>query len=72
MRLTIRLKLKLSASLISGDRGFLLIGDLHANLSQFAVACEEGGADGVMLHLNENSPQGSRFGGLEIEEEVGA
>ncbi len=47
---------------------FLVLGDLHANLSQFASACEAGGADAIVLHLNENSPQG-RFGGLEIEEE---
>lgn len=45
---------------------FLVFGDLHANLKRFASACEEAGADAVVLHLNENSAQG-RFGGLEIE-----
>lgn len=47
---------------------FLIFGDLHANLSPFALACEEAGADSIVLHLNENSAQG-RFGGLEIEED---
>ncbi len=49
--------------------GFLFIGDLHENSSQFAIACEEAGADGIMLHLNHDSPNGRRFGGLELEEE---
>ncbi|MHB8699886.1 MAG: hypothetical protein ACYC7D_02580 [Nitrososphaerales archaeon] len=52
----------------SNDR-FLLIGDLHVNSAQFAVACEESGADAVLLHLNQDAHGGARFGGWEIEEQ---
>jgi len=47
----------------------VLIGDLHVNSPQFAVACEEAGADAVLLHLNQDAQGGARFGGWEIEEQ---
>lgn len=49
--------------------GFSLFGDLHANNSRFAVACEEGGSEAVIFHLNQDSVTGGRFGGLELEED---
>ncbi len=64
-----RLANELASGLFDPNQGrFRFFGDLHANLSQFGVACEEAGADAIVLHLNENSAQG-RFGGLEIEEQ---
>ena len=48
---------------------FLLIGDVHVNSMKFAIACEEAGADAVVLHLNHDAPGGGRFGGWEIEEQ---
>lgn len=48
---------------------FLLIGDLHVNSPEFAIACEESGADAVLLHLNQDAHSGARFGGWEIEEQ---
>jgi hypothetical protein len=46
---------------------FVILGDLGANSAELAVACEEAGASGVVLHLNETPSHGLRFGGLEIE-----
>ena len=48
---------------------FLTLGDLHSNSREFALAFEESQADGILLHLNENPSHGTRFGGMEIEEE---
>ncbi|MHB1909474.1 MAG: hypothetical protein ACYCQJ_11485 [Nitrososphaerales archaeon] len=48
---------------------FLTLGDLHSNSHEFARAFEDARADGIIVHLNENPSHGSRFGGLEIEEE---
>jgi hypothetical protein len=50
-------------------QSFLLFGDLHLNSREFAVACEEAGADYVLFHLNQDVGGGARFAGLEIEEE---
>ncbi len=47
-----------------------MIGELHQNSSQFAIACEEGGANAVMLHINHDSNPGNRFGGIELEEDA--
>ncbi len=51
------------------SRKFLLFGDLHLNSRDFAVACEESGADCVIFHLNQDVGGGVRFAGLEIEED---
>jgi hypothetical protein len=48
---------------------FLLFGDLHLNSREYAVACEEAGADSVVFHLNQDMGGGLRFAGLEIEED---
>jgi hypothetical protein len=53
----------------SSGRKFLLFGDLHLNSKSFAEACESGGADAVVFHLNQDSLAGGRFGGLELEED---
>jgi hypothetical protein len=50
-------------------RRFLFFGDLHLNSREFAMACEEAGADGVIFHLNQDVGGGMRFAGLEIEED---
>ena len=39
------------------------------NNRQFAIACEEGGTDAVIFHLNQDSLSGGRFGGPELEED---
>jgi hypothetical protein len=49
--------------------GFVIVGDLPSNSPELAIACEEAGADGLLLHLNEDTARGSRFGGLEIEQD---
>ncbi len=54
-------------SLSNGD--FVILGDLASNSAEFAVSCEEAEANAVVLHLNENATPGSRFGGLEIEQD---
>lgn len=56
-------------SLFPSVSGFSLFGDLHANNRKFAVACEEGGSEAVVFHLNQDSLAGGRFGGLELEED---
>lgn len=48
---------------------FLLFVDLHLNSKDFAIACEEAGADFVLFHLNQDVGGGVRFAGLEIEED---
>lgn len=53
----------------SAGEKFLLIGDLHINSPEFAIASEESGADAVLLHLNQDAHGGARFGGWEIEEQ---
>jgi len=58
-----------SGNIFATSDSFLIFCDLHLNSDQFAAAGEEAGADGVMLHLNQDSPHGGRFGGIEIEEE---
>ena len=47
----------------------MLFVDLHLNSKDFAVACEEAGADFVLFHLNQDVGGGVRFAGLEIEED---
>lgn len=47
----------------------MLLGDLHLNSRDYAIACEEAGADSVLFHLNQDSGGGARFAGLEIEED---
>jgi hypothetical protein len=54
---------------LSDPKKFLLLADLYANSRDLARCAEDGGADAVLLHLNESSSQGARFGGLEIEED---
>ncbi|MDG6905310.1 MAG: hypothetical protein JRN20_05935 [Nitrososphaerota archaeon] len=40
------------------------------NSREYAIACEEAGADSVLFHLNQDSGGGVRFAGLEIEEDA--
>lgn len=47
----------------------MLFGDLHLNSRDYAIACEEAGADSVLFHLNQDVGGGVRFAGLEIEED---
>jgi hypothetical protein len=47
--------------------GFVILADLSSNSKEFAIACEQGGANSVILHLNDDASNGSRFGGLDIE-----
>ncbi|MGI0091305.1 MAG: hypothetical protein ACREBS_06310, partial [Nitrososphaerales archaeon] len=47
----------------------MLFGDLHANSREFAICCEDAGADAIVFHLNHDSAGGNRFGGLELEED---
>ena len=48
---------------------FVILGDMASNSADFAIDCEEAEASAVLLHLNEDGAQGSRFGGLEIEQD---
>jgi hypothetical protein len=61
----------LSSSLIDSmtKNDFVILGDLGSNSAELAAVCEESRIDGLLLHLNEDSTRGSRFGGLEIEQD---
>jgi hypothetical protein len=48
---------------------FVILGDLASNSPEFAIACEEARANALVLHINDDSAKGSRFGGLEIEQD---
>ncbi len=48
---------------------FVILADLPSNSKEFSIACEQAGADSIILHLNDDSSHCSRFGGRDIEEQ---
>jgi len=50
-------------------REFVILADLQSNSRELAIACEQAGAQSIILHFNDDNSHGSRFGSLDIEEQ---